>query len=166
MLLNSPIQCIRKKFTSVMTTFRMLWRNVGVLNQLHQMHYQLIAFNSVLKSFTGSTRSITAQSSQQLPQKGNEFILWQHVHHYWIIDVTLYEEASQMLLPMFCTVVTMQTSSGWPLKLMHHFKKKPLETVKHGQEHLEINWDYFIQLKCLEKQEYMCWTSAIKWIKQ
>lgn len=129
--------------------------------QLNQMHYQLIAFNSDLQSFTVSKRSITAESSQHLLQKGNGFILWEHVHHYWINnwpDLALYEEESQMLLPMSCTVVTMQNTSGWPLKLIYHLKKKPLlsrwvlDMVKHSQGHLKINWD-FIQLIMSGKTE-------------
>lgn len=37
--------------------------------------------------------------------------------------------------------------------------------LKPVQGHLEITWDYFIQLKWLENQEYMGWTSVIKLIK-
>lgn len=84
MLLNSPIQCSRKKFPSVMITFRMLWRAFCLLNQHSCIKCTIIWLHSTLHCIYCFYKIHHCPVLPTSLQQGNGFILWQHGHRYLI----------------------------------------------------------------------------------
>lgn len=127
MLLNSPIQRIRKKFATVMVDLRMPWRPFWLLKQHSCIKCAInCVFNTTLQPFPFFFYNI-----HHCPvlltslQKDNVFILWQYFYHYLIYDWhnSVWKAITSTIIDIFHSHVTMYSTSGWSLKLIYHLEK-------------------------------------------
>lgn len=146
MLLNSPIQCIRKKFSAVMIDLRMLWRPFQLLNQ----HSCIKCTINWLHSTLHCSHFLSFYEIHPCPvlprslQKGDVFILW-HFYHHLIEDWhnSVWRAITSTIFNVLHSHVTIYSTSSWSLKLICHLEKNGfwmcLSMV--WARHLQLNWD-------------------------
>lgn len=127
MLLNFPVQNIRKKFTAVMVDLRMLWRSFRFLNQHSCIECTISWLHSTLHC-SHFFCFLNIHPCPVLPtplQQGNVFILWQYFYHYLIYNYhnSVWRAITSTTINVLHSHVTMYSTSGWSLKLTYNLEK-------------------------------------------
>ena len=141
--MNSPVQCIRKKFTTVMVDHRMLWRPLWLLNQHRCIRCTIKWLHSTLHY----SHFLCFYNIHHCPvlltslQSGNVFVLWQRFYNHLIYDwhKSVWRATTNTIINALHSHVTVYSTWGWSLKSIYHLEKKKflvnrwvLDVVKCG----------------------------------